>query len=364
MRDRLSKAFHLRNIRQKLTIRQVLRFIVLLPFRLLRFLLLLPFRFIWLLVRLPRKTWHAWKRSAKWLADFRKDSAAHLRAARRVLRLYAHPRRIGLGLYFHLHPGRILHLLCRMRSGLTGRRARSAVPELAVIAKALVWARQYHRHESRFQGIEALRSRLYVNEMRVRELPAQPTIALLARRQSVPPRWGALLHGLARYTAAQRILELGTGFGISGMYMAQGMLDVYPMRTCLLVTLEHSRDFMRLADDHFRRLGYDDIVETITGDFADTFARALENVAPVNIAFIDAPLAMSRDDVLRYFSRIKAHSQQGTLIVLSGIHSTPEMRQAWHMIKKMPRIAATTDLWRWGIVIVGSGPAVHVCAKL
>jgi len=40
------------------------------------------------------------------------------------------------------------------------------------------------------------------------------------------------------------------------------------------------------------------------------------------------------------------------------------MARTWRAVQHMPQIAATVDLWQWGLVLVGHGPALHLCARL
>ena len=334
--------------------RQIIRLVLSLPFRLLRFILLLP-------VRLPRYLWLGWKKGALLLYRLRRWLARSPEVFR-WFRRHAPIERLCHALYYRLHPARLGHLIGCLLTRLRGHDVWSAAPGLDVIPKALRWARQYRRHQARFRDIEALRSILYARQDTFETRYGPLSIGYLARRYSTRPRWGALLHGMVLYSEAQRVLELGTGFGVSGMYLARGLLDVYPVRTCLLITIEREAQFARIASENFYRLGFHDFVAVVPGDFEHRLAQALKQIAPVSLAFIDGH--HQENAILRDFSQIKARSRTGTLIVLSGIHQSPGMGRAWRTIKDMPRIAATVDLWRWGIVVVGNGPPRHVCARL
>lgn len=334
----------------------------------IRFVLLLPFRVLWLIIRLPVLLFRGWRYSARQLYRFRKrflrprQACQRLQDAYRWLRLRLQMDYLLPGLYFHLHPLRGWHALCSLRTRLRGANAWNTTPGLAAVPKAIRWGRQYRRHTSRFGPVEALRSTLYANDTVLDDFPYRPTVGFLARRLTPPRRWGALLHGLVRYTEAQRVLELGAGFGITGLYLARGLLDNYPVRTCLLVTLEEQSDFTRIARSHFSRLGYSDIVVLLEGRTEDRLAEALDQIAPLNLAFVDT--RHDENATLRYFSQIKARSRPGTLIVISGIHRTPAMARAWRAMQDMRHVAATVDLWRWGIVVIGNGPPRRLCARL
>ncbi len=178
---------------------------------------------------------------------------------------------------------------------------------------------------------------------------------------------GALLHGLVHLSETQRVLELGTAFGLSGLYIARGLLDSFPVRTCYFVTIERNRQFARIAEDNFDKLGYLDFVHVIQGDFETELERALDLIKPLQMAYIDGN--HDCDATLRYVSQLKARARPGSLIILDDIHWSPEMTRAWRTIQQMPRVAATVDLWQWGIVVTGPRPtetdqALHLSARL
>ena len=158
------------------------------------------------------------------------------------------------------------------------------------------------------------------------------------------------------------MLELGTGLGISGLYIARALLDNYPVRTCLFITIEHNRQFATLADDNFYQLGFDDFVHVQSGTIEDELPGALDQLAPVQIACLDADHAGDR--VLGHVSQVKARMRPGGLIVLNGIRWSSGMAKAWGTIHNMPRVSATVDLWDWGIVVVGDGPPRRLYASI
>lgn len=343
------------------TLREIGRLILVLPGRVARFILTLPVRLVRGLIRLPRTLWQGWQAGAAALYRLRQTTARLPELYRWLMRV-APPGRIRRGLYTHFHPLRPWHGLRSLLTRLRGRGIWTRRAGLEVVPKALRWARRYRRHRGRFRDIEALRSIVYAKEDLYPTPYGDLTIGFLARQNSVPRRWGALLHGLSFHSQAQRVVELGAGFGISSLYLAQALLDVYPVRTCMLITIEQETRFARITADHFYQLGYDDFAEVMQGRFADRLSDALDRTAPVNLAFLDGH--QDGNEVLRDFSQVKAQSRTGTIIVLTDIHTSPSMARAWRTIKDMPRIAATVDLWRWGIVIVGSGPPLHLCARL
>src|SRR5947199_9703553 len=79
---------------------------------------------------------------------------------------------------------------------------------------------------------------------------------------------GSLLRVLATAAGAQRILEIGTAIGYSGIWLA-GALP----KGGMLFTMEKDPDRARMARDNFERAGLADRVGVIVGDAQVTIAK-------------------------------------------------------------------------------------------
>src|SRR5262249_27889938 len=90
---------------------------------------------------------------------------------------------------------------------------------------------------------------------------------------------GALLRVLATAIGAQRILEIGTAIGYSGIWLAGGLAPGGQ-----LITLEMNPDRAKTARDNFRRAGFDNRANVIVGDAAKTLAKV---AGPFDLIFQD-----------------------------------------------------------------------------
>lgn len=327
----------------------------------LRQILSLPLQLLKLPFRLPKLLRSVLQKTARLIARLR----LILRMARHWRRVNLPRARLRRWYNLYLHPARLRHWGCCLRTRLRGRRAWNASPALETVHKAIRWGRAYRRHVARFAAIEALRSRIEADPTPLDRLPGKPTLGELARRDSFRPRWGALLHGLVFHAQVQRALEINTGFGLGTLYLARGLLDAYPVRTCMLITLDEDTPYTKIARKHITQLAYTDFVAFREGPPTDSLPDALETLRLPDLIFIARPPG-SFDHVIgqRDFARLKARAHPGTLIVIEDIHASPGMRRAWEAIRAASRVAATVDLWRWGIVVIGDGPAQHLCAQL
>lgn len=163
----------------------------------------------------------------------------------------------------------------------------------------------------------------------------------IARRSSVSVRKGQLLYRLVRHYKPRTVIELGTAFGISTMYMAVA----YP--NCHIYTIEGCADTMHIAAHNFSRLGLGNIRE-ICGDFDEFLPKVLGKVEKVDMVFIDGN--HKKDATLRYFDECLAHIQNNSILVFDDIHWSKGMRSAWENIRQHPSVRVSIDLFSIGIV--------------
>ena len=123
----------------------------------------------------------------------------------------------------------------------------------------------------------------------------------------VGPVVGRLLAQLARLVGAERVLEMGAGFGYSAYWVAR----VLPPDGRLLA-IERSAENARLAREWLGRTGLDDKVEFIVGD-------ALEVVAglpgPFDLIFVD----VDKEQYPASFSLTVPRLRPGGLLITDNI---------------------------------------------
>ncbi|MGH7425073.1 MAG: O-methyltransferase, partial [Candidatus Methylomirabilales bacterium] len=123
----------------------------------------------------------------------------------------------------------------------------------------------------------------------------------------VGPVVGRLLAQLARLIGAERVLEMGAGFGYSAYWIAR----VLPPDGRLLA-IERSIENARLAREWLGRTGLDDKVEFIVGD-------ALEVVAglpgPFDLIFVD----VDKEQYPRSLPLTLPRLRQGGLLITDNI---------------------------------------------
>jgi caffeoyl-CoA O-methyltransferase len=92
---------------------------------------------------------------------------------------------------------------------------------------------------------------------------------------------GRLLRILTEAVNAQRVVEIGTANGYSGLWICLGLITTGGK----LITHEIDPDRAALARANFKRAGVENIVTVVEGDAHETVTRLKE---PIDILFIDA----------------------------------------------------------------------------
>ncbi len=97
---------------------------------------------------------------------------------------------------------------------------------------------------------------------------------------AVAPETGALLHVLASVAGANRILEIGTGYGYSGVWLARALRPGGQ-----LISMERDTARAAVARDFFDRAGLPSQASVIVGEAARFLAKV---AGPFDLIFQDA----------------------------------------------------------------------------
>jgi len=209
-----------------------------------------------------------------------------------------------------------------------------------------------------FVAIESLREDLLHSEQTIRvndlgagsrmfDLPIR-RVADTARTALKQPGQAQLLFRLARYFEAAEVLELGTSFGISTLYLARGAEEGR------VHTIEGCPQTYRIAQHHFEQLRQRNIIPVL-GSFRTRLPEVLRSIDRLDLAFLDGHHV--EEPTLDYFEQCLAKSHNDTVFVLDDIHWSKGMEEAWEAIKDHPRVTVTIDLYNMGLVFLRSEQA-------
>jgi predicted O-methyltransferase YrrM len=173
----------------------------------------------------------------------------------------------------------------------------------------------------------------------------QRKVSQLARTAVKQPRWGRLLHRLAKRYQPHTIIELGTSLGLTTAYLAKGSPDSE------LHTIEGSAAIREVALLQFQKLRLKNI-RSHAGNFDEVLPALLKDIPRVDLAYIDGNHRY--EPTLRYFAELLPHCGNDSILVFDDIHWSADMERAWEEIKQHPSVRCTVDLFFLGFVFFRS----------
>jgi predicted O-methyltransferase YrrM len=199
-----------------------------------------------------------------------------------------------------------------------------------------------------FHSIENLRVELLKNDSVVLDVKDFGTgddrseaVSTIAKHSLGAAKYGQLLFRMVHYFKPQNVLELGTSLGITTSYLASSSSEI----NC--VSLEGCPQIAKVAKENFRKLGLENI-ELIVGNIDSTLVDVLSKTSKLDFVFMDAN--HKSQAILNYFELCLTKVHADSIIVIDDINWSDDMRMAWEVVKKHPRVKSTIDLFQLGIV--------------
>lgn len=168
----------------------------------------------------------------------------------------------------------------------------------------------------------------------------------IARYTLKSKKYGQLLFRLAKHFKPENILELGSSFGISTLYMAKGNYNAK------VYTIEGCKEISMVAINNFT-LAEAKNITLITGKFDDVLPKLLNNINRLDLAFFDGN--HKKTPTLDYFKLCLQYKTNQSVFIFDDIHLSTEMEEAWNEIKANEQVSITVDLFYVGLVFFRDG---------
>ncbi len=137
---------------------------------------------------------------------------------------------------------------------------------------------------------------------------------------AVSPTQGKLLHLMARMSAAQKILEIGTLGGYSTIWLARALGPGGK-----LITLELDPRHAAVAQKNFELAGFASVIKLRLGSALDSLPKLhSEGLGPFDLIFVDADKA----NIPSYFEWALKLARPGTVIIVDNIIRDGEVLDA------------------------------------
>jgi len=166
-------------------------------------------------------------------------------------------------------------------------------------------------------------------------------VSKIIKASSLNASDGRLLFRLVRWFKPRTILELGTSFGISTLYMALGNPGAK------IISIEGSRETLDIAKRNIEEISIKNI-RLVQGSFDEILASVLAGIPSPDLVFFDGN--HRKKPTLDYFNLCLQHLNKDSLFVFHDIHWSEGMEQAWNEIRSHPSVTVTIDLFRIGLV--------------
>lgn len=165
----------------------------------------------------------------------------------------------------------------------------------------------------------------------------------ISKSTALPSKYGRLIYRLIKWGSIKNAIELGTGTGISSLYITSAMNDGGKFHT-----LEGDPELISFAKHNLSRINDMTNISLISGDFDDNLAPLLERLKKVDFVLMDGN--HKYDATLRYFKQISPYLHPNSIVVLDDIRWSKEMLTAWNEIKLFQSVTCSIDLFRVGLL--------------
>jgi predicted O-methyltransferase YrrM len=160
-------------------------------------------------------------------------------------------------------------------------------------------------------------------------------------RSSVSLKYGKILYKLAEYFQPSVVLELGTGWGISTVYLRMGC------KTSKIYTIEACAEKVNYAKSQFSRHQFANI-QTLQDSFENGIFDVSRKEDKFDLVFIDGD--HTYENTIHYFNALYDEFHNNTVLVFDDIYWSRGMMKAWKYIRSSEKVSLTIDLFQFGIV--------------
>ena len=165
-------------------------------------------------------------------------------------------------------------------------------------------------------------------------------VAKIAKVAGISKKEGQLLIRLVQYFKPKHILEIGTSLGLGTAALHLGNVNAQ------ISTLEGCPNTAEVAITTLQASNFNNI-NVVTGDFKTTLPKAVAN-KKYDLIYFDGN--HTKKATLDYFEQCLPTAHNNSIFIFDDIYWNNDMKQAWEIIKKHPKVRVTMDTYFWGIL--------------
>ena len=167
------------------------------------------------------------------------------------------------------------------------------------------------------------------------------SIAQIAKTAGISKRHAQLLFRITNYFQPKSILEIGTSLGLATAAMALGNKET------VITTVEGCPETAKIAQNQFREFELKGI-NSIVSEFDSYLDTIPATEVKFDMIYFDGN--HSKKATLAYFEKLLPTITNDSVWIFDDIHWSPDMEEAWSIIKDHTSVTVTIDVYQWGIV--------------
>ena len=169
------------------------------------------------------------------------------------------------------------------------------------------------------------------------------SVGSFVRHSSVSEKYGALLYRISCWFEPEVIIELGSGLGISTLYLASGSPGV-PLHS--IEGNPHRASFAKKVVAGLKL----EMLNIHQGEMDEELDKMIPQMKGRFVAFVDGNHRY--EPTIAYLKRLIDAAGEEALIVMDDIHWSKEMFMAWEELKSWPESRVSVDLHQMGIILL------------
>ena len=163
----------------------------------------------------------------------------------------------------------------------------------------------------------------------------------IAGNAGISKKGAQLLFRITNYFQPESILEIGTSLGLATSALSLGNPNA------IITTLEGCPTTLAIAKKQFEKFNFKNInpIETEFQSYLKNFQHPASNF---QLIYFDGN--HSKQATLAYFELLLPTVTKESVWIFDDIQWSPEMVEAWGIIKIHPKVTVTVDTFQWGLV--------------
>ncbi|MEN2413845.1 class I SAM-dependent methyltransferase [Flavobacterium mesophilum] len=166
-------------------------------------------------------------------------------------------------------------------------------------------------------------------------------ISKIAKTAGISSKRAELLFRVSNYFQQQNVLEIGTSLGLATAALALGN----PRGK--VITIEGCQNTATIAQNQLNEFDCNN-VENVVSEFESFLIAENLQSSIYDLIYFDGN--HSKKATLEYFELLLPTINNDSVWIFDDIHWSPDMEEAWEIIKDHPKVKVTIDTFQWGFV--------------